>query len=275
MREPRPCRRGGGAAKIPFPYFEMPSVFTLLLSHQRPEALASVLKRWIELVGAESLFMAYGGSAADFDRIAFENKAFIADDLLRVPDQQRQYQSWRAVLRAGLTQLGHRSEAEFVYLTEYDHLPLVQDLHRRMHERLLAEKADVVGHHLHRIDGTNFPHYLFHASEARFHAHFESISRRSDKRVILSMLPTGSFWKREAFEAVASKEEPVPVYVELYLPTLAHHLGFRVREFTEQNPFVLASGDRLDEIPAARAAGAWTLHPVKSALPTESPIQVR
>lgn len=167
------------------------------------------------------------------------------------------------MLRAGLLWLRTRPQFEYVYLTEYDHVPLVPDLHERMLERASSEKADVLAHHLHRIEGTNHPHYLFHSSEERFHRYFESISAREDKRVILSMLPTGSFWSREAFEAVASREEPIPVYVELYLPTLAHHLGYRVRELPEQNPFVLASGDRVREIDSARAAGAWTLHPVK------------
>jgi hypothetical protein len=83
------------------------------------------------------------------------------------------------------------------------------------------------------------------------------------------MLPTGSFWHRKPFEEVAAREEPIPVYVELYLPTTAHHFGFRVRDMPDQNPFVLAVGDHGDKIESARAAGAWTLHPVKT-LPENS-----
>jgi hypothetical protein len=77
------------------------------------------------------------------------------------------------------------------------------------------------------------------------------------------MFGTGSFWTREAFCAVAATEEPFPIYLELYLPTLAHHLGFRVRDFTEQNRFVRITKDETESIEQARAEGAWTLHPVK------------
>ena len=241
-----------------------PPVLTVLLSHQRPAQLEPVLKHWSRLVGDDSLLLTYGGLVQDFAQITFPNKAFIDDERLRVRDQQRQFQSWRAVLRAGLEWLRTRPSYEFVHLTEYDHISLIDDLHHRMLNRAVAEKADIIGHHLHRIDDTNHPHYLFHSCQPRFHRHFASISRREGKQVILSMLPTGSFWTREAFEAIASREEPIPVYVELYLPTLAHHLGFRVREFTDQNPWVLASGDRIDEVNTAGKAGAWTLHPVKT-----------
>ena len=58
-------------------------------------------------------------------------------------------------------------------------------------------------------------------------------------------------------------DEPFPIYMELYLPTLAHHLGFRVRDFGEQNRFVQVLKDATDDIEQARKEGAWTLHPVK------------
>jgi hypothetical protein len=78
------------------------------------------------------------------------------------------------------------------------------------------------------------------------------------------MFGTGSFWKREAFEAVAAFNEPFPIYLEIFLPTVVHHLGFRLRDYGEQNRFVSATGDRSREIKQAQSAGAWTLHPVKN-----------
>jgi len=62
---------------------------------------------------------------------------------------------------------------------------------------------------------------------------------------------------------VAASTEPFRVYLEIYLPTLAHHLGFRVRDVPEQGRFVTVTPERgaiLDEL---RAAGAWAAHPVK------------
>ena len=153
---------------------------------------------------------------------------------------------------------------EYIHLAEYDHLPLVADLNDRQVERMRAERADLLAFHLHRIDGTSHPHFLYHASNPKFHTWLHSMSVRRDTAVTLSMLGTGSFWTRDAFEQVAAADEPFPIYFEIYLPTLAHHLGFRLRDWAEQNPFVVHKGDRAPEIENARAAGAWTLHPVKT-----------
>ena len=210
------------------------------------------------------MLLAYGGDADAFSHIDFEQKIFIDDPRLRLRDQQREQQSWSGVLNAARKFLHLHSGFDYVYIVEYDHIPLIRDLLQRMIDRLEAEHADVLAHHLHRIDGTSNAHYLYHSREKRFHDYFTALSLRSNKRVILSMLGTGSFWKRKAFESVAAHEEPFPVYVELYLPTLAHHLGFRIRDIPDQNRFVMHLGDRHREIEMAQKQGAWTLHPVKT-----------
>ena len=78
------------------------------------------------------------------------------------------------------------------------------------------------------------------------------------------MLGTGSFWTREAFDAVAAEKEPFPMYLEIFLPTLAHHLGYRVRALAGGGHWVRHLGDLRSRIGEARLAGAWTIHPVKS-----------
>ena len=52
-------------------------------------------------------------------------------------------------------------------------------------------------------------------------------------------------------------------FLHRVLPTLAHHLGFRLRDFGDQSRFVWGEGD-VAAIPRARAEGAWTIHPVKT-----------
>lgn len=77
------------------------------------------------------------------------------------------------------------------------------------------------------------------------------------------MFGSGSLWTREAYLAVATGEQRIPCYFEVYLPTLAHHLGFRVRRWKEDRHLVtnLPSADVTVETAASR--GAWTVHPVK------------
>lgn len=236
----------------------------VLLSHQPAREVERTIDTWKPLLAAGSLLLAYGGQTQDFSQINFAPKVFIDAPRLRLRDQQRGQQSWTGVLQAAADFLRQAPSYEFVYLVEYDQLPLVSDLLTRMIRRLQSEGADMLAHHLHRIDGTSSAHYLYHVRERRFHEHFAAVSKRADRHVILSMLGTGSFWRREAFLATASQEEPFPIYFELFLPTMTHHLGFRVRDLAEQNPFVMPLGNRGKEIHEARRRGAWTLHPVKA-----------
>jgi hypothetical protein len=241
----------------------MNSVLNLILSHQPPAAVAKMLDYWSECVAEKSILLAYGGSKTEFDSIPHQQKVFVDDPGLRTSDHQRELQSYTSVFQAGAKFLQTRPEFHYIHFAEFDHLPLVRDLNERQVERLSAEGADVVGFHLHRIDGTNNPHFLYHFAQDDFASHWFQISHRPEPEAVLSMFGSGSFWNREAFCAVAATEEPFPIYLELYLPTLAHHLGFRVRDFTEQNRFVRVTKDETKFIEQARAEGAWTLHPVK------------
>jgi hypothetical protein len=248
----------------------MNPVLTLLLSHQTPAELEPLLRVWQQVADPDSVLLAYGGIEDQFARIGFEPKVFIDDPCLRTRDHQRERQSCTGVLRQAAQWMKSRPQFRYVHFVEYDHLPLVADLYARMIARLELEQADVLAFHLRRVDGTSDAHYLHPANEPRFHAYFSSITRRRDPEVVLAMLGTGSFWKREAFEAVISQEEPFPIYFELYLPTLAHHLGYRLRDFGEQNAFVWNVGDFSQRINQCRASGAWSAHPVKKVpLPTE------
>jgi hypothetical protein len=223
-----------------------------------------MLGYWQDFAPAKNLLLAYGGTRADFDLIEHAQKVFIADEGLRTTDHQREFQSYTGLFQKAAEFLEAKGrEFRFIHFAEYDHLPLISNLNKRQVERLKAEDADLLGFHLHRVDGTSNPHFLYHANNDRFASYWCSISRRSNTEVILSMFGSGSFWNREAFCAVAAIAEPFPIYLELYLPTLAHHLGFRVRDFAEQNRFVGVLRDKTEEINRAQADGAWTLHPVK------------
>ena len=240
----------------------MSRVLNLLLVHQSPEFVTKVLESWSVSAEAADILLAHGGDEAAFATLAAPNKVFIADPRLRTKDHPRERQSYSGVFAAASAWM-HGRDFTHVFFAEFDHLPLVPDLSAQLLGRMREEKADVLGHALRRVDDTGSHHYLYHAREPRFHEHWERITRRADGRVVLTMLGTGSFWTREAFAAVAAAGEPFPMYLEIFLPTLAHHLGFRVRDLKEQNRFVRHLGDMADRMAEARQAGAWTIHPVK------------
>lgn len=240
----------------------MNRVLNVILTHQRAECIEAMTGWWCRCVEPDSVVLAFGGTREEFARIGHGQKVFIDDLRLRTVDHPRERQSYGGIFRAVADWMRGR-EFDHVHFSEYDHVPLIANLNRRQVELLTAERADVLGYHVRQVDGTNCAHALYHASDAGAGAFWKSITRRADAGVVLSMIATGSFWTREAFEAVARQEEPFPVYVEIFVPTLAHHLGFRVRDFGAQTRFVRHAGDWLADMDAARAEGAWTLHPVK------------
>lgn len=221
-----------------------------------------MLEWWSRYLALDDVLVVAGGRREDFAGIAHTPKIFIDDPRLHTVDHQREFQSYTGLYRGISSWLAGRDYTH-VFFAEYDHLPLVKDLGERFLARLAAEGADVLGCQVRRVDGTSQPHYLHHRSQPEFHAFWEKITRRDDPEVILNMFGSGSFWKRSAFDAVAALTEPFPIYLELYLPTLAHHLGFRVRDLPDQNPFVQVFRDLELEMDQARRAGAWAVHPVK------------
>jgi hypothetical protein len=244
----------------------------VILTHQPAAAVSRMVAYWNNHVPSDSVLLAYGGSRAEFERIEHPQKLYVEDPRLQTRDHQREFQSYSGLLALAADYLrAEQSGAEFVHFAEYDHLPLAQDLNCRQIERLRGERADVLGFHLQRVDGTSHPHSLYHVSNPQFRNYWGGITRRSSPQVILSMFGSGSFWKRNAFMAVAKRDEPFPMYLEIYLPTLAHHLGFRLRDFGEQNAFVHNLGDRSAIIEHARRLGAWTLHPVKKLWEEDTP----
>jgi len=237
-------------------------VLNVILTHQPPAAVARMVAWWSRFVDPAQMLIAAGGSRADFAAIAHPQKVFIEDPRLHTVDHQREFQSYTGAFAAVAKWLAGRAETH-VSWCEFDHLPLDAGFNVRQLARLEEERADVLGLHVHRVDGTNHPHYLYHQHNPDFHEYWARITQREDSEVILSMFGSGSFWTREAFEAVAASTEPFRVYLEIYLPTLAHHLGFRVRDVPEQNEFVQVRPAFDEVVDDMRAAGAWAAHPVK------------
>jgi hypothetical protein len=236
---------------------------TIILTHQ-PESLVAAMEDWWrrEQPGPDIL-IAYGGTREQYEKLRVPARVFVDDNRLRTRDHQRERQSFGGVFSAVNEWLGAHPQYRLIHLTEFDCIPLCGDLFARLEARLATERADVLGCRLERVDGTNHPHFLYHSADPDFAPFLRRLSVRTDPSVVLAMLGCVSFWKREAFSAMAEKGEDSPLYLEIALPTIAHHLGFRVRGLTDQSPWVQPMGDfspRLDEL---RRAGAWMAHPVK------------
>ena len=241
----------------------------VLLTHQSPREVARMVAWWRDQAGvtAERLLVAHGGVQAEFDAISHPARLWVGDDSrLRTRDHQREKQNYAGVFARVARWLAQQPSFTHVHLAEYDEVPVVADIDARLGGCQAEERADVLAFRLHRIDGTSHSHYLYHAADPRFHPWFRAISCRPDPAVVLSIFGSGSLWTRESFESVAAVPEPFPIYLELWLPTVAHHLGFRVRPYPPvvEADWISNLGDRRADLDAARSAGAWSVHPVKS-----------
>jgi hypothetical protein len=235
---------------------------TILLTHQAEPLVETMTAWWQRHAPGSDILIAYGGTRERFESLRVPAKVFVDDSRLRTRDHQRERQSFAGVFSAVNDWLQTRPDYRRIHLSEFDCIPLCDDLFSKMEDRLNAENADVLGCRLERVDRTNHPHYLYHAGDPSFTPFLNQLSVREDRTVVLAMLGCVSFWTREAFSAVADAEESSPLYLEIALPTLAHHLGFRVRGLTDQSQWIQPVGDLSPQLDALRAAGAWMAHPV-------------
>ncbi len=242
------------------------SVVTIMLTHQAPEAVRRMVAHWHREQPDFDPLVAYGGPRELFEALADDpfTSVFIDDPRLHTADHPRERQSYLGVFKAVAAQLAG-SPAQFLHLVEYDEVPVVRDVHAALIERLRAEGADLLASGLKRVDGTGDPHYLNHCHDPAFASYWERISCREDKGVVLSALGCGTFWQRAAFEAVAALEEETPIYLELFLPTAAHHLGYRVRPLRGQYRFMHPDNRfEPDDLRDLAGQGALCAHPVKT-----------
>jgi hypothetical protein len=250
----------------------MNRVLNLILSHQPKAELEELLRWWSNYAPPDDILLAYGGTLEEFGRLSNVPRVFVSDPRLR-RKHGREKQSWSGFLSTAADWLRNNDQHSFthVYLAEFDHLPLVSDLGVRLVQHLEREQADVLGHNLRRVDGTSHVHYLHHLSDPEFSRFWERISVRDDKQVVFHMVVTGSFWTREAFMRVAEQPQDISAYVEIYLPTVAHHLGFRVRPFQGQSKCVFPGVVPGLSVDGALQNGCWTVHPIKTT-PTVSSV---
>lgn len=235
----------------------------LILTHQGADQINRMLAWWRQYAPEADILLAITSRTTDLARIDHPHKITVDDPRLETSDHQRELQSYTAVF-VEATRWLQGQPFDYVHFAEYDQLPLRADFNARQLAQLESERADMLCFGLCRVDDTNQPHYLYHKSDARFHAFWESISVRADRRTVLSMFGSGSFWTRAAFEAASAQQEPFRMYLELWLPTVAHHLGYRVRPFAgpEATGFI-TTAPQPGLLDVARARGAWTVHPVK------------
>ena len=238
----------------------------VLVTHLPADAVAAGL-RYLEAVAPSSEFVvAHGGKREDFDEIATDRKVFIDDPLLRAaPVTVQSYNQLLTRVHDAFVRDDPRWRA--VLVLEYDQLVLREDFEATLLGLLETSGADFLGKNCVRRDGTNWLHFLRYRDDPGLLAFLRGISVREDRTAMFGCLGTGMVLRREVLTALATMEHHEPVYVELYLPTVVHHLGFRVEDVNGVSDLY----DELrwapvfteDEVVAAKRRGRTFVHPFK------------
>lgn len=241
-----------------------PRGLNILLTHQDARRVGTMIDWWRRIDPDAGIMIAYGGAPREYERIEWPNKLQIGAERLRTRVHHREMQSYTAIIAAA-TRSGALDGYEIVHLAEYDQIPLQPCLSALQREQLERERADVLAYSLFRIDGTNDGHYLNHWRLAEFRDLLARISLREDRGVVFKMFGFGSVWRAAAFRALAAIDEPVPLYLEVFLPSVAHHLGYRIRPVPDAADYATHAERNFQTASILEAAslGRWNIHPVK------------
>lgn len=227
-------------------------IATLLLTHLDAAGVAASLRQFPD--GARRVVVCHGGRREDFDRVEHGPKLFVADPSLRGPISGESYTS--LLVQAWSEVVAREPAIDLVFLAEYDHVVLRRDYERALRQVLEHSGADFLGKNCSRRDDTNWPHALRARRDPRLRF----------ARELWGCLGTGMLMRREVLEGFAAQEH-VPGYLELYIPTMVRHLGFRlddVDRFSDLYAHVNAPPEKdLAALRAARSDGHFFIHPFK------------
>lgn len=242
------------------------TTLNVILTHLPAPAVREGLEYLQELSPGSRFAVCHGGRFADFTQLAYSDRVFVDDPSLRAPP--RTFQSYHETFSALYDRfLRDDPTVTSVYVFEYDHMILDGSFEERISALADATGADFMGKSCVERTGTNWMHYLRFRRDERLLAHLRSLSVHEDRARMYGCLGNGFWLTRAALEAYLSVVEHPPCYGELYVPTLLHHLGFRVVDIDTHDDlyrYVRPDGEfSLSEVLRLRREGEIFVHPYK------------
>jgi hypothetical protein len=199
---------------------------TAILTHLKPELVEAELD-YLHALAPDSRFaVCHGGRREDFDRLPTGSGVFIEDPSLRGPHFDKSINDTLSVLYE--VYVRDDPAVEFLYLAEYDQLILRADFEDTLAGLSRRHNAGLVAKAVSCRDDSNWPHHLRVLHDERLNAFIAAISVRDDPSTRWGCLGTGILLRRDALEAFCALRDAPHYYIELFLPTIVHHLGFRV-----------------------------------------------
>lgn len=246
------------------------STLTAVLSHLDAEQVRERMGL-LQAISANARFVAcYAGPGNEYERLGLEDEVLIDDPTLRGPGQHLQS------LTQTFETLWQRYFAvddglDSLYLIEYDHLVLQAGFESRLRELATLTSADFMGKNCVERTATNGEHYVRFRRDERLLSQLRRLSVREDRGRLFGCLGDGMWLSRVALQAYVEVGEHPPCYCETYVPTLLHHLGFRVVDVDAHSDlyrhvrWIPPFG--AEEVLALVGEGAVFVHPVKDPEP--------
>jgi hypothetical protein len=200
---------------------------TAVIAHLRAEEVHERLGLLRAVSPRARFVVCYAGTPDEFERIELEDKVFVDDPTLRGPEQH--LQSLTSTFEALWGECFESDgDLDSLYVIEYDHLVLDPSFEDRLRELACSTGAHLLGKNGVERTATNDEHYIRFRSDVRLLAHLRLLSVREDPRRMFGCLGDGIWISRPALQAYVEVREHPLCYCETYVPTLVHHLGYRV-----------------------------------------------
>lgn len=244
------------------------STVTAVLTHLRAERVHETMALLEAIDPGARFVVCYGGPRSEFERIALQDKLFIDDPTLRGPEQHLQSLtlSFTALWSA---YFADDPEPDSLYVIEYDHLILAAGFEARLRDLATATGADFMGKNCSDRTATNAEHYVRFRRDPRILGHLRDVSVREDPTRIYACLGDGMWISRPALEAYVAVTRHPPCYVEIYVPTLLHHLGFHVVDIDAHSDLYRCvrwmPAFPAEQVVDQCVSGTVFMHPVKDA----------
>ncbi len=240
-------------------------LLNLLWTHLDAPAVDRQLEYLRRLAPRSRFVVCHGGQRDDFDEITHPDKLFIDDDTLRTDNAWNQ--SAFKLLECAHQAFVAGTDIETVFLFEYDHLVLRGDFELALQQLLDLSGADFVAKTCVTKDTNNWVHAIRARHDPEFMAFLGQISTRDDPARLYGCLGTGFVIRRAALEALLAVTPPTLDYHELYLPTVLHHLGFRLADVDELSDIydevAYLPAKTLSQVLEAKRRGHFFVHPFK------------
>ena len=202
------------------------SILTAIITHLDAPRVRRQLDYLRRLAPDSRFAICHGGERAHYDQLALNGSLHIDEPSLRGANRDQSYTEILRGVYEGFVR--DEPEIELVHVIEYDHLIVASDFEQRLADLAARSDAGLFAKYASPRNDTNWPHFVRYRRDATINCFFERISCRDDHSIRYGCLGSGMLFRRDALAAIAAVPDPPHAYLEMFVPTLAYHLGFDV-----------------------------------------------